>query len=246
MILNLKQIHMKQFSILAFILLATSSLSAQTGAKNFIDQPFIEVRGKAEMEVVPDIIYLKVIIDEKDSKTKTSMEDQENNMLKVLESIGLNIKKDVAVVDYASNFESHWIKRTNIQTSKEYEVLVNSGKMVAQVFIELEKLDISNITVSKLDHSKMEEFRQEVKVNAAKAAKTKAQKIMEAFDQITGKAIYVQEVNRNIYPARMNAMDSNMMMKVKSNASASGQNIPDIEFQKLKLEYEILARFAIE
>ncbi|MBK7869291.1 MAG: hypothetical protein IPJ74_00735 [Saprospiraceae bacterium] len=27
---------------------------AQSGVKNFIDQPYIEVTGKAEMEIVPD------------------------------------------------------------------------------------------------------------------------------------------------------------------------------------------------
>lgn len=236
---------MRHITSLFIVVLAFGSLMAQNNSKNFIDQPFIEVRGKAEMEIVPDMIYLKVIIDEKDNKAKVALEEQEMKMLKALDNIGVDIKKDVAVIDYASNFKSHWIKRSNIHTSKEYEVVVNSGNMVAKVFIELEKLNVSNITVAQLDHSKMEAYRQEVKVNAAKAAKNKAQKLMEALDQNAGKAIYVQEVNRNIYPARMDAMQSNMLMKVKSNSS-SDSYIPEIEFQKLKLEYEILARFAIE
>lgn len=234
---------MKRYSLLSLLVLAVLTLQAQTGTKNFIDQPYIEVHGKAEMEIIPDMIYLKVVIDEKDNKSKQSLEDQEKQMMKALATIDIDTKKNVSVIDYSSNFQAHWIKRTNITTSKEYEILVHSGKKAAQVFIELEKLDISNISVIKLDHTKMEEYRQQVKINAVKAAKNKAKILTKAIDQQVGKAIFIQEISRNYYPTRMNKMDTNVMMKVKGAGQA--EYIPDIDFQKLTLKAEILARFAI-
>nr|WP_319400598.1 SIMPL domain-containing protein [uncultured Carboxylicivirga sp.] len=229
----------KKVILLNMLLLTSLLVTAQT-SKNFIDQPYIEVTGKSEMEIVPDMIYLKVIIDEKDSKTKASLESQEQQMMKVLNEIGIDTKKDVAVIDYSSNFQDHWIKKTDIMTTKQYEVLVHSGKTVALIYMNLEKIDISNISVTKLDHSKMEELRKEVKINAIKAAKHKAELLMDAIGQRAGKAIYVQELNRNIYQAR--AMTANSKMRISSDK----EYLPEIEFQKLNLDAEVQVRFTIE
>ena len=233
---------MKKYLVFALLVVFITPLAAQSGTKNFIDQPYVEVTGKAEMEIVPDMIYLKVIIDEKDNKAKESLESLERKMLQSLEKIGLDLKKDVAVIDLASNFQQHWIKKTGIRTSKEYEVLAHDGKAVGQIFMSLEQLGISNISVMKLDHSQIKEYRRQVKVNAVKAAKEKASDLMEAIDQKAGKAIFVQEINRGYYPARMEA---NTMMRVQASGFDKKYEV-DMEFQKLKLEYEIQARFVIE
>lgn len=40
------------------------------GGKNFIDQNYVEVTGTAELEIVPDEIYLRIVISEKDKGKK--------------------------------------------------------------------------------------------------------------------------------------------------------------------------------
>ena len=57
---------MKKLMVSVAAVLLAGSLFAQE--KNYIDQPYIEVTGKAEMEVVPDEIYLRIVINEKDNK----------------------------------------------------------------------------------------------------------------------------------------------------------------------------------
>ncbi|HBH21980.1 MAG TPA: SIMPL domain-containing protein, partial [Cytophagales bacterium] len=37
---------------------------AQSSTKNFIDENYIEVTGTARIEIIPDEIYLKIIINE--------------------------------------------------------------------------------------------------------------------------------------------------------------------------------------
>lgn len=235
---------MKQFISLTILLSIFVQLNAQLGTKNFIDQPYIEVNGKAEMEIIPDLIYLKVVISEKDNKAKTALETLEHQMIESLKQIGLDIKKDVSIIDFTSNFKSYWHKKSDIYSSKEFEIIAHNGKTVGKIFTELEKLNISNISIVKLDHSKIEDYRQEVKIKAAKAAKTKASKLLEAVDQKIGKVLFIQE-NRNYYATRSNNMESNMVMKVSSDSNFKANDII-VEFQKLKLEYEIMARFAIE
>ena len=154
------------------------------------------------------------------------------------------MKTDVSVIDFASNFKSYWHKKSDIYSSKEFELIAHDGETVGKIFSELEKLNISNISIAKLDHSKIEEYRQEVKINAAKAAKNKAAKLLEAVGQKAGKVIYMQE-NKNYYAAHSTNMEANMLMKVSSDSNFKTNNVI-IEFQKLKLEYEIMARFIIE
>lgn len=58
--------------------------------KNFIDQNYIEVTGRAEKEIVPDLIYLNIRINERDSKTKAPIAQTEKAMLAKLTEIGID------------------------------------------------------------------------------------------------------------------------------------------------------------
>ena len=109
--------------MIALLMLVGLNAFAQPGTKNFIDQNYIEVVGKAEMEVAPDQIYLKILIDEKDFKGKSSLEELEGRMLKKLGKIGLDLSKDVVIMDMASNFKNYWVLNKKIYTMKEYKVL---------------------------------------------------------------------------------------------------------------------------
>jgi uncharacterized protein len=219
-------------------------LNAQTGTKNFIDVNYIEVTGQAEREVTPDEIYLKIRIDEKDNKGRESLESQEKQMIKKLEEMGIDVSKDLSIKDFVSNFKNYWLRENKIFTSKEYQLVTHDGAITGKVFQELEKLGISNITIEKVDHSKIEDFKKEVKVKAMVAAKEKAVSLAEAIGQEAGKAIYIQELNINIYPGRMEAV-SNIVIRGTSSLSKES-DLPDIEFEKIHLEYSILARFALE
>ena len=65
------------------------------GQKNFIDQNYIEVKGIAKLEIVPNEIYLTIHIDEKDTKNKESVEVLEKQMFSALKKAGVNLEKQV-------------------------------------------------------------------------------------------------------------------------------------------------------
>lgn len=56
---------MKLTTLVLCLFLSWGISRAQTGEKNFIDQNYIEVTGTAEMEIVPDEIYLKIVLSER-------------------------------------------------------------------------------------------------------------------------------------------------------------------------------------
>lgn len=228
--------------LIIFLLIFSSATYAQQG-KNFIDQPYMEVTGKAELEIVPDEIYLKIRINELDNKAKQSLEELEKSMIKTLKAIGVDIEKELAIIDFSSNFRSYLLRKNSILTSKDYQLLLHNGQTTARVFIELEKIGISNISIEKVGHSKIEALQNKVKVMAIIAAKEKAKLLAAGINQSVGNALYVQEMGSGYYPRVQRA--GNIMMKSLAEADMV-ESIPEIEFEKIKLEYSILVRFELK
>ncbi|HQO49666.1 MAG TPA: SIMPL domain-containing protein [Bacteroidales bacterium] len=229
------------------IILATLfslTLFAQNGEKNFIDLNYIEVTGKAELEVVPDQIFLKIILNEKEFKSKQSIKEMEQLMTDKLSEIGIDAGKDLVVKDFVSNFQFYRLSKTDINVSKEYQLLVHDASTAGKVFVELEKAGISNITVEKLDHTKMQEYRKAVKVDAIKAAKEKASDLAAAIGQGIGRAVYINEVDMN------NTYHLNTIIGRVAGMSAQGsrsghstaQEDLNLEFEKISIEYTIFSK----
>ena len=235
---------MKYIICIVISLFAANSFS-QMGSKNFIDQNYIEVNGKAKLEVSPDQIFLKVVVNEQDSKGKQSLEELEEGMLKKLTEIGIDVKKDLVIVDMASNFKNYWLKNKDIYSLKEYQVECKDARTAGLVFQELESIGISNISIERIDHSEIEKYRQEVKVSAIKAAKDKAEALAVAINQSIGKAIHIQEMEQQLYRAQASNMAmSNIRIRGTSTTEAVPQ--PEIEFEKIKLEYSIRVSFELK
>ena len=240
----IKQNPMKKIILIAFVVFSISSF-AQIGEKNFIDQNYIEVTGNAEMEIIPDEIYLKIVVNEKDFKGKEDLQKLEKSMIQALSKIGIDVSEQLTIRDMASNFQKYWLKGTEINSVKEYQLKVESANTAGQVIRDLETLGLSNISVEKIDHSKIQEFKTEVKVMAIKAAKEKAVSLTGAIDQKIGKAIYIQEQNYNTFQGKAAGI-SNIAVRGYGYSDEMELKQPDIEFEKIKLEYSILVRFEIE
>lgn len=230
----------------ALTILISSSVCGQIGEKNFIDQNYIEVTGKSEMEVIPDEIYLKILINEKEAKGK-SLTEIENSMIAKLQEIGIETKKDLSIKDFISNFKNYWIIKSDIVLTKEYQLLVHDAKIAGKIFTELQKQGISNISIERVDNSKILEYRKEVKINAIKAAQEKAKSLAMAINQDIGKALYIQELENNLYNSIQGRL-AGIQIRGLSNSivQSSKMEEQDVEFEKIKLEYSIIVRFELK
>lgn len=72
---------MKKYFLL-FLLFPSLSVLSQT--KTFIDQPYIEVAGSADTLVTPDRIFVRIILSEKDTRDRLSVEELEIKMIGAL------------------------------------------------------------------------------------------------------------------------------------------------------------------
>jgi uncharacterized protein len=230
----------------ALLLISSPAIFAQNGEKNFIDQNYIEVTGKAEMEVAPDEIYIRIIISEKDAKSK-ELPVTEKAMLDKLKEIGFDLSKDLAVKDQMSNFQYYWFAKADVQLSKTYELVAHDAASAGRVFIELQKLGISNVTIEKVESSKITEYRRAVKIAAIQAAREKAQALAQAINQEIGKAIFIQEQDNNNLRYSANSMQtSNIVVHGYVSGNDINSSEPEVEFEKINLEYSIFVRFELK
>lgn len=208
--------------------------------KNFIDENYIEVTGSAEMEVVPDEIYLQVLLREKDDKQKETLEEMEQKMFVQLTKAGVDIEKDVSISNMMSSLQYRWLRKDNINAQKNYQILAHDAATVEKIYQFLNEIEISNINIASMNHSKIEEFRREVKVNALKVAKEKASDLAEAIGQKVGKAIHITENPENNYWYGSQSALSNSIVQYES------ENDTQVEFEKIKIRYKIGAKFKLE
>lgn len=227
---------MKRMMIVVAALLMASPLFAQQ--KTFLDQPYIEVTGRAEMEVAPDEIYVRITINEQDSKGKTTVLQQEKDMVRRLKDLGIDVDKKLVVQDMMNA----QLKK-DVATSKSYMLEVNSATQLAHVFQALQTIGISDAVVERTDVSNMDELRQQVRGASAKAARQNAEILAAALGQKVGKAIFVQD--NSYYSRPYSNVVLTRTMKV-ADAGVAATAAPTLEFQKITIDHSVLVRFMLE
>lgn len=230
------------YTLITFLLISGITF-AQNGTKNFIDQPYIEVTGESEMEITPDKIYVRIILDESDKKGRISIEKQENQMLAKLRNCDIDIDEQLTVEDFDGFYKRKFLGTNELTKTKRYQLLVYDGKTLAKVYHELDKIDISNISIIKIDHSKIEDFKRDNKLKALKTAKQKANDYAEAIDQSLGKAIYIQEVKQyNNY--RYDSAELQEVVITGYSKSREPQ-LSNLNFKSIILKSSVVTRFIL-
>nr|WP_298922926.1 SIMPL domain-containing protein [uncultured Allomuricauda sp.] len=228
---------------IVFTFILTCVLTSVMGqSKNFLDVPYLETSARVDTLVTPDKIYLSITIQEKDSKGKKSVEEQENKMAQSLRALGIDLDKQLVIKDLSSNFKKYFLRQKDVLKSKQYSLLVYSGKKAGEAMVALEKLDIANTYLEKTEYSKMDELELELKSKAVKKAKKKAEALTAPLGQTVGAAIHIMDTSTPYYPRYNQA--PRMQMKAMEMDMAEAEPL-DIDFEKIKVETSINIKFAL-
>ena len=230
---------MKKLFILVF---GVFSLTCVAQTKNFIDQPYLETRVSVDTLVSPDQIYMSILVSEKDTKGKISVEELENKMATQLKSLGINLDKQLKISDLTSNFRKYFLKGQDVLKAKAYTLLVYDGLTAGKVLVALEKLEISNVNIEKTGYSKMDKLLSHLKAKTILKAKKDAELIVSAVNQNLGKIIYVSD---------MNIFNSNVLQGrvagIQMDYSAKKEYEPiEIQFDQIKVQTTLQVNFIIE
>ena len=240
----------------AFLMIAAICVCAAANAQELKKEHSIQVVGTAELEVVPDEIYMSVTLKEytKDKK-KYSIEELEKSLVNYIEKITMTDKKDIKMDNmYAHLISMKRKKNKDELITKSYDVKFSNSKQVYQVYSVMDSLGISAAYVSKYSHSKMDEYKKQIKINAIKAAKEKAAYLLEAIGEKPGKAISITEssglvsVNDGTYNNRFAGNSYSNISQSYSNVGGGFEEKLEesIGGKTIKLRYDINAEFAIQ
>jgi uncharacterized protein YggE len=232
---------MKKITYLLIIMLVCNQ--AFTQSKNFIDQAYLETTAKVDTLVVPDQIFLSIYIDEGEDRNKTSLEKQEREMAKVLENLGIDLKKQLKLQDLTSAYKKYFLKRKNVLKSKLYALEVYDAMTAGKVLIGLENIGISNVALTKTAFSKMESLKLTLKSKAILKAKSNGMALTGPLNQVLGKAIYISDQ----YQSNPYYKNHAMLVEVaeESETKSSVETPINIGFSKIKLECQISVKFAL-
>lgn len=229
-----------------FALTTLISLATYGQEKNFIDKPYLEVQGKADTLVTPNRIYIDVLISEKDTKGKKSVEELESEMLSKLKSLDIDTEKNVTMQDMMSNYKKFFLKQTDIQKAKSYSILVYDAKSTAKVFIGLEEVGISNVRIDKLEHSEEAKLQLLMNTKAMENAKANAISFTKPLGQNIGKALFVSQ-NKNVaYRGNANQIRIRGYASERKYDAQSDKYNAEIEFEKITVTSEVFTRFALD
>lgn len=208
---------------------------------------FIEVIGSAEMEIQPDEIEFEIKII---PGSNLSIEKSEKKLFKVLSEHGIP-KKDVRFTDLNQhNYWYYWWHHRRY----EYKTFTFTLAEKTDLFELVKEFDpkwVSHLRVSKTTHSKIHEYRKQVKIDAMKAAKNKASYLMNSVDQKAGLLIEVIEINAennttpNYWYYNQNLTSNSVSNFQSTPTTMSGSSNEKDGVKAIKLRYEIKTKFQI-
>lgn len=206
----------------------------------------IEVSGSAEAEVTPDIIYVSISLKEyfrdNANKKKVEIDEMERQLQTAVLNAGIP-KEDFTINNISSyNYALEKKKNPEFLARKQYRIKVTDLKKYNQIVGAVEPRGMEYTNIESYDYSKIETLKQELKIKALKAAKEKAVYLAAAVDDKVGDALDIQEINNESYPQPM--YRANVMMM--DRASAEQAPMPDIDFKKIKLNYQMRAVFELK
>jgi len=229
--------------ILTIALLSVFTLSAFS--QNIDTRRKIEVTGSAETEVTPDIIYISVSLKEyfKDNSNRKKVEIEELEKQLQTAVIEAGIPKENFTINNISSYTDYWNKKKdpNFLASKQYRIKVSDLTKLNNILSAVDSKGIAYSNIDSYDYSKMEALKKDLKIKALLAAKEKATYLTAALGQKVGQPIEIQEINNEYYPQPM--YRANTMMKADMAESAA---MPEIDFKKIKLNYQMRTIFEIQ
>jgi uncharacterized protein len=210
----------------------------------------ITVTGSAEMEVIPDEIYftisLREYFKEKD-KNKADIATLEKQLQAAVNGAG--IPKENFQIENIYGNRWQWNQRkkpVEFLESRRYVLKLNNLAKVDDVLSKVDARGIEYVNISRYEHSKIEQYRKELKLKALQAAKEKAGYLVEGLGEQLGGVLEINEMSSNdSYYEHSLTLYRSKLMEADAGGAGMAQE-PEIDFRKIKLRYEMQAVFAIK
>ena len=214
---------------------------AQEGFKG---EHFVEVTGRAEIEIEPNEIFVLIRLKEfEENRQKTSLEKLDKDFFSAMKDAGID-RKRVELADAGSRIGKIGRKDKDAFREKSYQIKLVSAAELEKFLEKLEPVKVDLVDITKLSHTDLEKIRMDLKIKALQAAKTKAEALLKSIGSEIGRPLMVRDWDIEPYQPAME-MKANMRMQAEMDQSGEVQE-SEISFRKIKLQSQITAQFEIK
>lgn len=247
---------MRKIILLAVLCTSFFMAKAQQPSGN----PFpktISVSGSAAMDIIPDQIFVNIVLREyqKRGENKKELETIKTDFLNVCKTANLP-DSVISIVSYTGYNNYYWLRKKkkspDMNASITYQVIFSNSKQMDEMVDKLDDEATQSFNIVSTSHSKMTEFRKQLKIQAVKAAKDKAIYLTDAIGEKLGSAITVKEPEESgsdVYGLTGRLKGENVFALSNSYNKAAVNDYDkgvEIDFKKIKLRYEVDVIFALQ
>lgn len=223
---------MKPILLLVCGFLLTISAYAQSNA-------FIEVTGSADSLVLPNQIYIRFGITEKETRTRVQLEEIELKIISGLRSIGIDPEIQLSIQDQLNNIRQYALKK-NEGSPREYIVKLYDSKSLVSTLNLLDNLGIQNVRMDRLEHYESPIVRSILSMRALENARQKAAKLASVNGQQIGAVLSIIEE-----PSKSDvlyAKDAQMSMRLKKSDNMESV----IDLQRILITSSLRVKFLLQ
>jgi uncharacterized protein YggE len=180
-----------------------SFFTAATAQPGMGPKRTITVYGTAKKNVEADEIQLSVSIQEynDDSGLRIGLKELEPRLLKAVNDAGIS-NADIRV-DNISGYGSYSMEGQGFLASKNFLIKAKNMAVVNQLIGKLGDSGVSSVNTMYFSHSQTDTYLRDLKVQALKNAREKAELLLRASNEKPGKAINIEDMedlNNPMYP----------------------------------------------
>ena len=237
---RLKKNTMKK--LLLVVAMAFAALSLSVGGAQAQElanaTPYVAVNGSSQVKVTPDEIYLRITLDEGDTKGKDIIEAQYKRLFSALRKCNVDVEKHLSLLDMSSEY----YRRGSSLATTQYELKLTSAESVGAVFEALDKDGITNVSVTRTASSKIDDYRRQARQEAIRNAQSRARDLAEAIGQSIGACFEI-----NDYTSEARVTNSRVMMAKNAVADMTAEEFaePNVEFEQIVINYNVSAKFVL-
>lgn len=232
------------------ILLLTLTAKAYGQDQTYTPMKTIEVTGSAERSITPDEIIFSISIEEywkeefegkkyEDYKTKVEIEVVEDTLMAELKAADITMS-DITLKRAGNSYRQ---RGKDFLIGKTVEIKLASFEQVNSLSNQLKTRGIRNMNISRMKHKESEKIQLEIKVQAIKAARKKAEMMASAVGKKVKDVISIVEIDRNVGTVRPVAYSRGNAM-LKSASPSQGAQYEN--FQKLDFKAQVRVVWEIE
>ncbi len=205
-------------------------------------QNFVEVTGSSEITLTPDIFNILITLDEEDSKGRITIAKQQEELIKELTAIGIDVEKQLKL----SNINSQFAKRNKAFSAVSYNLKLTSNEALMASFEIFDRLYISKVYLESYESSKLQEAKEKARAAAIQDAKHAADQMAQSLGQKIGNCFYISDMSNDRsainYVSRATLYSSASPMRNQESAMSDGIMLDAMD---IKIDYRVRAKFIL-